>query len=166
MRLRTLEITVGVFVTLGLISVLILAMKVSNLSGLTNEDGYDIEARFENIGGLKVKSQVTMGGVRVGRVAGIRFDDESYEAVVIMSIQEDFDRIPADTTASILTSGLLGEQYIGLDAGGEEAFLKEGDQITLTQSALVLEQIIGQFLFNKVSEGAKPEPASAPSHFR
>jgi len=153
---RTLEIMVGVFVALGFISIFMLAMKVSNLSSINDDEGYEIEARFENIGGLKVRSQVTMSGVRIGRVSGVRFDDTTYEAVVKLKINEEFNKIPADTTASIFTSGLLGEQYVGLEAGGDEAFLKAGDQITLTQSALVLEQVIGQFLYSKAAEGDQP----------
>jgi len=150
---KTVEIGVGLFVALGLAALLMLAMKVSNLAELTAPDGYQVTARFENIGGLKVRAPVTMGGVRMGRVTHISFDDNSYEAVVRFSVDPRYVRIPIDSSASIFTAGLLGEQYIGLDAGGDEAFLTEGGEITLTQSAIVLEQVIGQFLYNKAADG-------------
>jgi len=149
---KNVEIGVGVFVALGLAALLMLAMKVSNLAELTSPDGYVISARFENIGGLKVRAPVTMSGVRVGRVTEIGYDDTTYQAVVHFSIDPRYMRIPADTSASIYTSGLLGEQYIGLEAGAEELFLASGDEILLTQSAIVLEQVIGQFLYNKAAE--------------
>ncbi len=150
---KTVEIGVGLFVALGLAALLMLAMKVSNLAELTAPEGYQVTARFENIGGLKVRAPVTMAGVRMGRVTHIGFDDNSYEAVVRFSVDPRYVRIPIDTSASIFTAGLLGEQYIGLDAGGDEAFLTEGGEITLTQSAIVLEQVIGQFLYNKAADG-------------
>ncbi len=153
MNSKTVEIGVGLFVALGLAALLMLAMKVSNLAELTAPDGYQVTARFENIGGLKVRSPVTMAGVRMGRVTHISFDDNSYEAVVRFSVNPRYARIPIDSSASIFTAGLLGEQYIGLDAGGDEAFLTDGGEIMLTQSAIVLEQVIGQFLFNKAAEG-------------
>ncbi len=149
---RTVEIGVGVFVALGLAALLMLAMKVSNLADDSGGHGYTVKARFDNVGGLKVRSPVTMSGVRIGRVAGISFDSDQYVAVVEMSIAPEFDRIPADTSASIFTAGLLGEQYVGLEAGGDEAFLADGDEIDLTQSALVLEQVIGQFIYSKAAE--------------
>ena len=150
---KTVEIGVGLFVALGLAALLMLAMKVSNLAELTAPDGYEVTARFENIGGLKVRAPVTMGGVRMGRVIHIGYDDNSYEAVVRFSVNPRYVRIPIDSSASIFTAGLLGEQYIGLDAGGDETFLTEGGEITLTQSAIVLEQVIGQFLYNKAADG-------------
>lgn len=150
---KTVEIGVGLFVALGLAALLMLAMKVSNLAELTAPDGYQVTARFENIGGLKVRAPVTMAGVRMGRVTHIGFDDNSYEAVVRFSVDPRYVRIPVDSSASIFTAGLLGEQYIGLDAGGDETFLTEGGEITLTQSAIVLEQVIGQFLYNKAADG-------------
>lgn len=142
----------GVFVAMGIAAMFMLAMKVSNIAGPSEAGGYTINARFENIGGLKVRSPVKMSGVLIGRVAGISFDIESYEAVVAMDILPEFDRLPLDTTASIFTTGLMGEQYIGLEAGGEETFLGDDDEIILTQSAVVLEQVIGQFLFNNAAE--------------
>ncbi len=151
---RLIETMVGAFVVAGIAALFMLAMKVSNLNAFANVDGYEVSAQFENIGGLKVLSAVSVGGVRIGRVSAIDFDQEDYEAVVTMTIDPKYDRLPTDTSASIFTSGLLGEQYIGFEPGGEELFLKDGDQITLTQSAMVLEQIIGQFIFSKASEGA------------
>jgi len=148
-----MEIGVGVFVALGLAALLMLAMKVSNLSTLGGGDGYQVHAHFENVGGLKVRSSVTMSGVRIGRVAAISYDSERYDAMVTMEIDAAFDRIPKDSSAAIFTAGLLGEQYVGLEAGGDESTLKEGDEIQLTQSALVLEQVIGQFLYSQASKG-------------
>lgn len=153
MHSKMVEVGVGLFVALGLAALLMLAMKVSNLAELTTADGYRLTARFENIGGLKVRSPVTMAGVRIGRVTDIEFDDKSYQAVVGFTVNPRFTRIPLDTSASIFTAGLLGEQYISLEAGGDTEFLKEGGEITLTQSAIVLEQVIGQFLYNKAAEG-------------
>ena len=146
---RSIEIIVGLFVAVGFIAMFFLTMQVSNLSGFNKEAGYDIKASFENIGSLKVRAPVSIAGVKIGRVTGIDFDSESFEAIVIMSIDSKFNELPSDSSASILTAGLLGEQYIGLEAGGEEEFLVEGSKLELTQSALVLEQIIGQFLFSK-----------------
>ena len=148
---KTVETIVGVFVALGLVALFILAMKVSDLSSLGGEDGYEITARFLNIGGLKVRSPVKMAGVVVGRVKDIRLDEQTYEAVATLSVASEFDNIPSDTSASIYTAGLLGEQYVYLEPGGEDTFLKDGDRITLTQSAVVLEQLIGQFLYQKAA---------------
>ncbi len=149
---RSTEIMVGLFIAAGLAALFMLAMKVSNLSTLSGDTGYEVTARFDNIGGLKVRSPVTVAGVRVGRVSGIGFDSTTYEAVVTMRIDPVYDQLPMDTSASILTSGLLGEQYIGLEPGGDEKFLTQGGEIKLTQSALVLEKIVGQFLFSKAAE--------------
>lgn len=150
---KTVEITVGVFIALGLAAFFMLAMQVSGISRLGGVDGYKVIAHFENIGGLKVRAPVTMAGVRIGRVTVIGFDDQTYEAVVEMSINPQYDKLPVDTSASILTSGLLGEQYIGMEPGGAETYLKPGDRIKLTQSALVLERVISQFLFSQAAEG-------------
>lgn len=158
MQTRTLEIGVGLFVVLGLAALLVLGMKVSNLSGLTEGDGYRITARFANIGGLKVRAPVTMAGVTIGRVTDIGFDNDAYEALVELTIQNTYDRLPEDTSASIYTAGLLGEQYVGLEPGAEEQFLTHGDEIRLTQSALVLERLVGQFLFNKAGEASGGGP--------
>jgi phospholipid/cholesterol/gamma-HCH transport system substrate-binding protein len=147
--MRNVEITVGLFVALGIVALLILAMKVSNLSDLYADNGYRVIAEFQNIGGLKVKSPVKMGGVRIGRVSDIHFDDHIYKAVVTMTIESQYTKIPIDTTASIFTAGLLGEQYIGLAPGAEETYLADNSKIMLglTQSAVILEQLIGQFLY-------------------
>lgn len=155
MTTRSMEIGVGVFVALGLAALLMLAMKVSNLSSFGAGDGYQVRAHFENVGGLKVRSSVTMSGVRIGRVAAISYDSERFDAVVTMEIEAGFDKIPKDSSAAIFTAGLLGEQYIGLEAGGEESALEDGDEIQLTQSALVLEQVIGQFLYSQASKGGE-----------
>jgi len=152
---RNLEIAVGGFMALGLAALFILAMRVSNLTVLGTEKGYEVTARFQNIGGLKERSPVSVAGVRVGRVTGVDFDGKTYEAIVRMRLAARYDTLPKDTSASILTSGLLGEQYVGLDPGGDTTPLKNGDEIRLTQSALVLERFIGQFLYNKAQETDK-----------
>ncbi|MCB1902613.1 MAG: outer membrane lipid asymmetry maintenance protein MlaD [Gammaproteobacteria bacterium] len=155
---RTIEILVGAFMAVGLLALFFLSMQVSNLSSSANGDGYQVQARFDNIGSLKVRSPVTMAGVRVGRVSAIAFDRKTFEAVVTLRIDSAYEQsIPDDTFAKIFTAGLLGEQYVGLDAGGSATFLAEGSNITLTQSALVLEEIIGQFLFSKAEEGTQIE---------
>lgn len=143
------EIAVGLFVAAGIAALVMLAMKVSNLGAFSDTEGYVINARFENIGGLKVRSPVRLGGVRVGRVKSINYDQERYEAIVEMTIANGYDRLPIDTSANIFTSGLLGEQYVGLEPGAEEEYLDSGDVIELTQSAIVIEQLIGQFLLNE-----------------
>lgn len=148
---KTLELVVGIFVAIGLAAVVVLAMKVSNMSTFGGEEGYEIRANFSNIGGLKVRSPVKMAGVLVGRVSEITFDEETYEAVAVMTIDSRFAKIPEDTTANIYTAGLLGEQYIALDAGGAEDYLLDGSQIEITQSAVVLEQVIGQVLYDKAA---------------
>jgi len=145
---RTIEIWVGVFVALGIAALFMLAMQVSNLSTLTSGDGYLLTAGFENVGGLKVRSPVTVSGVRVGRVEAIDYDYNTFEAVVSLRITNDHNGFPEDTSASIYTSGLLGEQYIALEPGGSLENLTDGDRVLLTQSALVMEQIIGQFLYS------------------
>ncbi|MBT8128876.1 MAG: outer membrane lipid asymmetry maintenance protein MlaD [Gammaproteobacteria bacterium] len=152
MNTRTLEITVGLFVAAGLGALFMLAMKVSNLATYGGDEGYVISASFDNIGGLKVRSPVAASGVRVGQVIGIEYDSEGYEARVTMSIDPQYDKFPTDTAASVLTSGLLGEQFIGLQPGAEEEFLTAGSEIELTQSALVLEQIVGQFLYSMTED--------------
>lgn len=151
---RWLELGVGLFVVGGLAALAVLAFKVGNLSSVEVADGYRVVARFDNIGQLKVKAPVTLAGVRVGRVTHIEMDDNFY-AVVTMTLSGHHKNIPKDTGASIRTAGLLGEQYIALEPGGEEEALKDGDEITLTQSALVLEKLISQFLYSK-AEGATP----------
>ena len=154
-----IDLWVGVFVALGIGALLFLALKVGNLATFSTNQTYQVDAKFANIGGLKVRGPVKSAGVVVGRVATIRFDTESYEAIVSMTIDLSY-QFPRDTTAKILTSGILGEQYVGLEAGGDGVMLKQGDRIRLTQSAVVLENLISQFLFNKAAEG-KPEAKDA-----
>ena len=152
MTSRKIEILVGLFVTVAIAAFFMLAMSVSNLSSYSGGESYLLKARFDNIGGLKIRSPVAAGGVRIGRVTDIQYNSETYEAVVSMAIEKQYDKFPVDTAASILTSGLLGEQFVGFEPGAEEDFLKQGDVIDLTQSALVLEQIIGQFLYSQADE--------------
>ncbi len=151
MTTRFIEIMVGLFVVLGFLALFMLAMKVSNLSRLSSNDGYEVTAYFENIGGLKVRSPVTVSGVRVGQITGIVYDSDRYEAKVSMRIKADHDYFPIDTTASIYTAGLLGEQYIALEPGAEDDVLVTGDTIEFTQSALVLEEIIGKIVVKLTS---------------
>jgi len=156
MERSTIDLWVGIFVVGGIAALMALAMKVGNLTSTNIGDTYTVSAYFENIGGLKARAPVKSAGVVVGRVSGITFDDEKKEALVTMNVDTKyhFDR---DTNASILTSGLLGEQYIGLEAGGDTEMLKNGDKIKLTQGAVVLEKLISQFLYSKASEGDKKE---------
>jgi phospholipid/cholesterol/gamma-HCH transport system substrate-binding protein len=155
MNRSTIDLWVGVFVAAGLGALLFLALKVGNLASFSTAQTYQVFAKFANIGGLKTRAPIKSAGVVVGRVADIRFDNESYEAIVTINVDGAF-QFPRDTTAKILTSGLLGEQYVGLEAGGDGVMLKHGDRLRLTQSAVVLENLISQFLFNKAAEG-KPE---------
>lgn len=152
MNRTVMDFWVGLFVVAGLAALLFLALKVSSSSVVSASDSYEITARFDNIGGLKVRAPVKSAGVVVGRVAAIRFDPERYEAAVTLRISSQF-QFPRDTVAAILTSGLLGEQYIGLSAGGDDVMLKTGDAVMLTQDAVVLENLIGQFLYGKAQEG-------------
>jgi len=146
---RTIEIAVGLFVACGLAALFMLAMQVSNLASLGGDgDSYTVTAAFENVGGLKVRSPVTVSGVRVGRVDAIDYDTSAYEAVVTLRINSAYNAFPDDTSASIFTAGLLGEQYVALDPGGSLDNLVQDSRIQLTQSALVMEQIIGQFLYS------------------
>lgn len=148
---RVIETVVGVFVVIGLLALVAMALQVSNLSGFGSTEGYSVQARFENIGGLKVRSAVKMSGVKVGEVSGIELDPGTYEAVVTLSIDPRYDEIPADTTAEIYTAGLLGEQYVALSPGGDDLLLEEGGDILITSSAVVLEQVISRFLYNKAA---------------
>ncbi|HYX64883.1 MAG TPA: outer membrane lipid asymmetry maintenance protein MlaD [Burkholderiales bacterium] len=165
MNRSAIDLWVGLFVVAGLAGLLFLALKVGNLTGFSTSQTYQVIAKFANIGGLKVRAPVKSAGVVVGRVADIRFDTEAYEAIVSLNIDTAYP-FPRDTTAKILTSGLLGEQYIGLEAGGDGVMLKNGDRLRLTQSAVVLENLISQFLFNKAAEGKaddKDAPAKDPA---
>ena len=152
MTSRKIEILVGLFVAAAIAAFFMLAMSVSNMSSYNGGESYQLTARFDNVGGLKVRSAVAAGGVTIGRVSDIQYNNETYEAVVSMNIESKYNKFPIDTAASILTSGLLGEQYVGFEPGAEEDYLKQGDVIDLTQSALVLEQIIGQFLYSKADD--------------
>ncbi|MEA3194251.1 MAG: phospholipid/cholesterol/gamma-HCH transport system substrate-binding protein [Betaproteobacteria bacterium] len=160
MNRSTIDLWVGIFVAAGFGGMLFLALKVGNLASFSTADTYQVNAKFANIGGLKERGPVKSAGVVVGRVASIRFDGESYEALVTMNLEAKY-QFPRDTTAKILTSGILGEQYVGLEAGGDGLMLKQGDRVRLTQSAVVLENLISQFLFSKAAETKEParEPA-------
>jgi len=147
----TLDLWVGFFVAIGLAALLFLALKVGNLTQGNHGETYALQARFGNIGGLKVRAPIKSAGVVVGRVRDIRFDQESYLAVVTLDVDATY-KFPRDTFATINTSGLLGEQYVGFEAGGDDAVLKAGDTIKKTQDAMVLEKLISQFMYNKASE--------------
>ena len=152
MNRSTIDLWVGIFVALGLGAILFLSLKVGNLLTTTHAEGYRIEAAFDNIGGLKVRAPVKAAGVVVGRVDGIRLDPKTYEAVVSMSIDRQY-AFSKDTIASILTSGLLGEVYVGLDSGGDPQMIAAGGRVGKTQSAVVLEKLISQFLFDRAAQG-------------
>lgn len=151
MKKSAIDIWVGLFVVIGMLAMLFLALKVGNMSAVSFSPTYTVSARFDNIGGLKPRAPVKSAGVVVGRIAEIRFDDTTYQATVTMTIEKAY-QFPKDSSAKILTSGLLGEQYIGLEAGGDEQMLAEGGKITQTQSAIVLENLISQFLYNKAAD--------------
>lgn len=155
MQSRSVEVWVGLFVALGLAALAFLSVRASNLAEYSDGDAYTVIARFDNIGSLRVRAPVTVAGVRVGRVSGIDFDKEQFKAVVRMAIASRYDNLPQDTVASIRTAGLIGEQFIGLDPGGAPDVLKNGDEIEITQSALVIEQLIGQFLYGQAAKGDK-----------
>lgn len=152
MERTTLDLWVGIFVVAGVAALVALAFKVGNLSTYNVSDTYQLQAYFSNIGGLKPQASIRSAGVLVGRVTGITLDSERYEAKVVMSIDSRY-KFPKDTFANILTSGLLGEQYIGLAPGGDSEMLKGGDTIKKTQSAVVLEDLIGKFLYNQAESG-------------
>ena len=153
MTRTTIDLWVGFFVAVGFGALLFLALKVGNLASASTGETYAIQAQFDNIGGLKVRAPVKSAGVVVGRVSNIRFDAEAYQAVVTMQLEARY-KFPKDTFATINTSGLLGEQYIGFDVGGDADMLKSGDMIKKTQSAVVLEKLISQFMFNSAAEGS------------
>lgn len=154
MERTTLDLWVGIFVVGGIAALVMLALKVGNLGTYNMSDSYQVHAYFSNIGGLKPKASIKSAGVLVGRVTDISLDMERYEAKVVMSLDKRY-KFSKDTSAKILTSGLLGEQYIGLEEGGDEATLKDGEELKMTQSAVVLEDLIGKFLFSKAEEPAK-----------
>jgi phospholipid/cholesterol/gamma-HCH transport system substrate-binding protein len=150
MNRATIDLWVGIFVIIGLGAIVFLALRVGNLTSLQTTPSYHLDAAFDNIGGLKLRAPVKAAGVVVGRVDRVRFDSKTYQAIVGMRIDQGY-QFSKDTIASILTSGLLGEVYIGLDAGGDSQMLADGGMISKTQSAVVLEKLIGQFLFDKAS---------------
>ena len=154
MKKNILDFWVGLFVLVGFAALLFLALKAGNLSTFSFAKSYSVSAVFDNIGGLKPRAPVKSAGVVVGRVASIEFDDKNYQAKVTLNLDEKF-HFPKDTSARILTSGLLGEQYIGLEAGGDEKVLSENSKITQTQSAIVLESLISQFLYSKAADAGK-----------
>ncbi len=149
---RKIEILVGTFVLLGLIAFVLMALNISNLTSLSSDKGYSVTAHFDNIGGLRPRAKVTLSGVKVGRVTKISYDKESFRAVVTMTIDSNINYLPEDTQASIYTSGLLGEQYISLEPGAEDAVLKDGSNLSLTQSAVVLEEVIGKLMVSFTSK--------------
>jgi phospholipid/cholesterol/gamma-HCH transport system substrate-binding protein len=155
------DVWVGLFVLIGAAAILFLALQSANLLALNFQSSYPVVAKFDNIGGLKRQAAVKSAGVVVGRVDSITFDDKSFQARVALAIESRY-RFPKDSSLKILTSGLLGEQYIGIEAGADEKILAAGDTITTTQSAVVLENLISQFLFSKAAEGNNSAAAAAP----
>lgn len=153
MSRSTIDLWVGIFVAIGIGALLFLALKVGNLNGARIEQPYELKAKFDNIGGLKIRAPIKSAGVVVGRIESITLDSESFQAVVTMNMDGRYV-FPRDTFATINTSGLLGEQYVGLDPGGDPEMLKAGDSIRKTQSAVVLEKLISQFMFNKAGESS------------
>jgi phospholipid/cholesterol/gamma-HCH transport system substrate-binding protein len=147
-----LEIIVGVFVATGIAAFFMLAINISNMGSYRGAESYQLQARFGNIGGLKVRSPVSAAGVVIGRVTDIQYNMETFEAVVSLSIDNQYNRFPVDSAASVMTSGLLGEQFISLEPGADITFLKDGDVIEITQSAVMFEQLIGEFIYNQKSE--------------
>lgn len=159
MTRKELDLWVGMFVLIGFGAMLFLSLKVANLASFSTAETYQIKAKFDNIGGLKIRAPVKSAGVVVGRVSDIRFDNQTFEAVVTLSLESRY-QFPRDTSAKILTSGLLGEQYIGLSAGGDSVNLKTGEALKITQSAVVLENLISQFLYSKAAEGGDKNQAT------
>jgi len=160
MNRSTIDLWVGVFVTIGIAAILFLSLKVGNLTSVNTAPGYHLDAAFDNIGGLKLRAPVKAAGVVVGRVESIKLDPKTYEAQVSLNVEKQY-QFTKDTIASILTSGLLGEVYIGLDSGGDSQMLADGARIGKTQSAMVLEKLIGQFMFDKAASGSPPPPVTA-----
>ena len=157
---KSVEALVGMFVLLGVAGLLFLALKAANLGSFNAGDTYTLMAKFDNIGGLKVRAPVRSAGVTVGRVASIALDAKTYQGVVRLEVQRQV-QFPSDSSARILTSGLLGDQYVGLEAGAEEKVFAPGDTIRQTQSAVVLESLISQFLFSKAADAGTAQPAAA-----
>ncbi len=149
------DVWVGLFVLIGAVAILFLALQAANLLSLNFQKTYSVSAKFDNIGGLKPKAAIRSAGVVVGRVEKIVFDDQSFQALVTLALEKQY-LFPKDSSLKILTSGLLGEQYLGLEPGPAEKTLADGDTISSTQSAVVLENLISQFLFSKAADGATP----------
>jgi phospholipid/cholesterol/gamma-HCH transport system substrate-binding protein len=162
MKKTVLDFWVGLFVVLGFVALLFLALKAGNMSSLSFQATYPVKLKFDNIGGLKARAPVKSAGVTVGRVESIDFDTNTYQASVTIDLDRQY-QFPKDTSAKILTSGLLGEQYIGLEPGGDSEMLKAGDTISMTQSAIVLENLIGQFLYSKAADSGASKPGAAAS---
>ncbi len=154
---RTASLIVGLFMIAGFGSLAFVALYISDITALSSPARYQLEARFESVNGLKKRSPVRAGGVPVGEVASIRYDKNHYQAVVVFDIDAEFDTFPLDSSAAIYTSGLLGEKYVGIEPGAEEEFLGPGDSIELTQSSIVLEKVISEFLYNRASTPAESE---------
>ncbi|RRJ83728.1 outer membrane lipid asymmetry maintenance protein MlaD [Aestuariirhabdus litorea] len=150
MRMRTVEISVGAFIVAGILALVMVALRVSGLTISAADNDYRLIAHFSNVGGLGLRAKVSMSGVAIGKVVAIEYDRDAYDAKVTMEISGYYDNIPYDSTASILTSGLLGEQYVGISVGGDSEYLADGDEFEDTQSAMVLEELIGKFLLNSV----------------
>jgi len=148
---RTVEFGTGLFVLLGIGALFFLTTQTTGQNDFKANETYELQARFDNVGSLKVRAPVSMAGVTIGRVTGVEFDGNSLEAVVTIVIDARYDQIPDDSDASILTAGLLGSQYVGLQAGGSESYFEDGSEILFTQSAVVLENLIGKYLFNRES---------------
>ncbi len=162
MNRKLVDVWVGLFVIAGFAAVLLLALKAGNLASFNFSETYEVLAKFDNIGGLKPRAAVKSAGVVVGRVSKISFDDQTYEAIVYLAMEKKYS-FPKDTSAKILTAGLLGEQYLGLEAGGDSAKLADGSKIKVTQSAIVLENLISQFLYSKAADGKPAEGGAAGS---
>lgn len=158
MGTRSQEIWVGIFVALGLGALVFLALRASNLVEYSDGQVYRLHASFDNVGGLRARAPVTIGGVRVGRVGSIDYDIENFRAKVVLEINQRYDQLPQDSTASIRTAGLIGEQFVSIDPGGAPEALADGDEVQLTQSAIVIEQLIGQFLYGQASGDKKDPP--------
>jgi len=149
---HTQDTLVGLFVAAGIAGLFFLALQVSNLSSVSTGQSYTVTANFENSGGLKVRSPVSLAGVKIGQVRAIGLDPDTFQSVVTMHIDRAYDKLPDDTTASIFTSGLLGEQYVSLEPGGSDNYLQDNGKIDITQPAIILEKAIGQFLFKSAEE--------------
>ncbi len=158
MERRQTETLVGLFVLVGALAIVFLSLKAANLASFSFDATYPLKARFDNVGGLKIRAPVKSAGVTVGRIASIVFDDKNFQGVVTLEIDRRY-RFPTDSSAKILTAGLLGDQYVGLEPGADDKNLQPGDSIKMTQSAVVLENLIGQLIYSKAAEG-KPKDSA------